>query len=289
MLNLREPSPGSGASTSTPTLVTEDGQSSTLQGIVFDRSVIFGASIDLSKAVGIGRSGSDPWQYSWIWDAESGQRTLSFNGEVTHGTPTVVGSDGIVLGIGASPDVPNTGWLNVPEYLAVRWGPDGSPEVLRDTQGRVFAQPVACGTTCETIIGNGSLDPPPGTGSTGGAWYWKSKQEGALLQSFDIDTEWSDYWYGANDVSSDGSFVVGRMVLDGATGGQRRDALLWTQDTGAVAVKSLLEELNLPLGWSEVSASAISANGRFVLLDNSSNSSWRGAVLRLEPKVVLGR
>jgi hypothetical protein len=296
LASLREGSAVSGT-TYTPTLLTSDGQTTPLSGFVFDSSIMSAATLDLSSIAGSGRVGEDPRNIPWIWDTESGQRVLAMNDEVTHATPMAVGKEGIVVGTGGSPSIPNTGFFNVPYFFAMRWNIDGVAEVLRDTEGRVLAGAGACGFKCDLIIGNGRLEPDgPIMVNPPSAWYWKSAQDSALLTSFDADTEWAGYTYWAADLSGDGSFVTGSMYFDRDDGGQERDGLLWTQNTGAVGVTALLESMDVMLGWDDVHAVAISSNGKFIAVEGSvgvgpsyaRRDASRAAVLRLEPKVDVG-
>jgi hypothetical protein len=288
LLTLRDGTVDAGY-TYTPTLRDEAGVNSQLSGLLFDSSIIEGASLDLTKVVGRGRMGGESGETPWIWDRAEGQRALPVNGEVSHAIPMVVANDGVVLGLGGSPSIPNTGMFNVPFYFAMRWDSSGVTEVLRDLEGRVFANPAACGLTCETIIGNARLD-ASGFGVTNppSAWYWKSNRDSALLTSFDADTEWAGYTYWAADVSGDGSFVTGSMYFDRHGGGQDKDALLWTQNTGAVGVTPLLAALGTTLPWDSFRATSISANGKFIVLQGriptGSGNATRAALLRLEPK-----
>jgi hypothetical protein len=274
---------GSATLSRTPVLFESEVGVTPLAGIAFDASFIHGASVDLSRVVGRGMINGDPRTFPWVWDAASGQRPLTVSGEISQAMPVAVGNDGIVVGQGGSPSIPNTGFFNVPYYFAMRWGRDGRSEVLRDKEGRVLAAAGACGERCDTILGNGTLDTSIAVPNQPGAWYWKSPSDNAFLRSFDADLPWSRYNYAIAHVSADGSFAVGSLLFDRPGGGQDYDALLWTQNTGAVGVKALLGELDLPLAWNKAYAVAIAANGKFVLLSDGYGPG-RGAVLRLDPR-----
>lgn len=239
-----------------------------LSGLVLDRSIVNGTSHDLSRVVGTG-SEFDEEEISWIWDAQHGQQPLPETTTKTQTNPTWVSNDGrIVVGTELIP--PEEG-SSIPAIVAIRWDNGGTPTRIRDDSGVLLQIASACDKNCRLSFGSGQSEYNPDHPHLGQAWYSADSGAfayfGALPDAIDLGTA----VYVVTDVSADGSLVLGSYstINDSVVGPDELTsrAYIWTQRTGMVSVRSLIEDLGIGDDkWRTMNGVSVSSNGEKILL-----------------------
>ena len=255
-----------------PLMWHEDAGWQPLQDLMFDRSVIEGASQDFSRIVGHGTHFGDAKSFPWIWDATHGQQKLPLTEEITNATPTASSNDGSnVIGVILGPPAPGT---SIPTPKGIHWKDGGDPEILRDHLGASLGAATACNHDCSLIFGFGQTGFDPGHPYFRQAWFMSDSGQFEYLGEM-----------GMIAVTSDGSMTVGDYLSE-----EGSRALIWTQDTGMTTVPSLVEELGIGDNqWEAMYPVDISPDGSKILLQGNVRqgmfgNSWRAVVLELELK-----
>jgi hypothetical protein len=262
---------------STPVIWREDAGWQPLGNLLFENSVVTGSSLDRRYLAGEGRN-SDGRDFPWLWSAETGQVQLAISDDIPAGRPHAVSNDGrIVTGISLR-------FINgFPRARAIRWVDGGPPEQLYDIGGAELGLSSKCNADCSLIFGSDQVSVDFEHPHARQAWYWRApgvsgylgKVEGA---SFSVI---NPYWIG--DVTDDGTLVGGNYTILPGLG----EAFVWTQHTGMVSLRPLLDELGLE-PWSARAAVSVSSTGHLILLrgeqSNGGGLDGRAAVLHLKPK-----
>lgn len=257
-----------------PLMWHEDAGWQPLQDLIFDRSVLEGASHDFSRIVGRGSHFGDGRSFPWIWDATHGQQELPLTEEITGATPIAPSNDGsTIIGTTLGPPIPGT---SIPTRMGIRWKDGGDPEVLRDHLGFALGAASACNHDCSLIFGFSQAGSDPEHPFFKQAWFMSDGGQFEYLGEM-----------GMIAVASDGTMTVG----DYLTPNGLSRALIWTQDTGMTTVPSLIEELGIGDDqWEDMYPVDISPDGSKILLQGNvrqgslGNNSWRAVVLELELK-----
>ncbi len=195
------------------------------------------------------------------------------------------------------------------------WVGQGEPAIIRDPSGTPLAYPAGCNSDCSIITGvfqGGELDlEHPNFGQ---AWLWVNGVGVKYLPRIDDAIESPSplqapntqhvnsglevvpelsAWrilptYAVQGITRNGSMIVGRYLHD-VKGFRSSRAFLWTQATGMVTANELLQAAGVDEdGWFTMSQTAISPNGKYLLISGTrfgSNpgleGSPRAAVLTL--------
>ena len=256
-----------------------------------------GVSDNFQYVVGDGRDATDK-PIAWIRTENNAQQLLPNSDDFPIGHPYAVSNDGNTV-VGVAPTKDMGADVFSPPLVAVRWENGSGPTVLLNSAGQRLANATVCNADCSIIFGDGiyqpALDNPQGIQ----AWYLKSDGQFAFLGAFADGMD----RYSINDAAADGSLAVGTYRASGAIVNSNGAfsayrAFIWTQATGIVSVRSLIDDLGIgDDNWNDVSAVSVSPDGLKILLSGTTHGppqphqiqvpSGRAAVLRLTPKVSL--
>lgn len=149
----------------------------------------------------------------------------------------------------------------------------------------MLLDPGACAAGCATVFGNVvQWNQPSPPAQVAEPWYWLADGRSGLLGRLTDDEPGTGYFI--NAASHDGSLVAGRTGLPAGfsmtaagTVGQPDwtwNGFVWTQHTGMVSLRALLDEVGLVLeGWRDAEVAAVSPDGLRLLL--SGNRQGPGA------------
>lgn len=253
---------------------------------------IRGISQDGSRIVGRGRrTDDDSSSTAWSYSEEAGELFLPLGDGINTATGHAVSNDGkVVVGHQLSTA---SGFR---EEYATRWASGREPEILQDNDGNSLGWSFTCNDDCSVIAGShhgGVVDYSHPHARE--PWIWTSGGDVAYLGGLPDAVEDSHIPpYLAFDVTNDGSLFVGRYLAVDDQNILYSQALIWTQATGLVSVAELLDELGYYDGnWEEMSAVAVSPDGRHVLLGGAYDDPphptlgkySRGVVLTLNPRM----
>lgn len=261
-----------------------------IRGRIFDRSWPIAPSQDFSQIIGSGHDFGDAGRYTWVWDAEHGQRKLPLSEDIIGTSPARVANNGLTaLGFTLREAA---GGSNRLRRIAVRWEDGGEPRVMRDDLGVLVETATVCSADCSLVFGAGQTDFDPDHPHLGEAWYWMDSGEFAYLGALPDHIE-SSRAYGVTNITLDGALAVGGYATPRSEGSNRSSAraFIWTQRTGIVSVRTLVDELGIGDDeWERQTATGLSSDGGKILLQGrhivSGNESphWRAVVLELIPK-----
>lgn len=253
------------------------------------RVTIRGISQDGSRIVGRGLDTDDGSNTltAWSYSEEIGELFLPLGENINTATGYAVSNDGkVVVGHQLS-----TASGSREEY-ATRWVAGGEPEILQDNDGNSLGWSFTCNHDCSVIAGShhgGIVDYSHPQARE--AWVWTSGGDVTYLGGLSdavVNSHIPPYL--TFDVTNDGSLFVGRYLGVDDQDIIYSKGLIWTQATGLVSVTALLDELGYyDDNWEEMSAVAVSPDGRYVLLGGAYDDPphptlgrySRGAILTL--------
>ncbi|MFT3792886.1 MAG: hypothetical protein QM741_17865 [Rudaea sp.] len=255
-------------------------------------SIAYRTSHNFGYVVGTGRDTWDGIDSIWVQALDGIQRLIPVTDAVR--LPSAVSNDGNTV-IGVTLRFPTS----FPKSVATRWDGDAAPTIMHDPAGEELAVPTICDANCNIVYGTGLYNCDPNHEHLGETWFLKSdgtfEYFGALADASAHLSANCDL-YAPTDVTPDGSMAVGVYVIDAPRGypaaGMQR-AFIWTEATGIVSVRSLIDDLGIgDDDWDLIRIAAISTDGRQILLaglhrlDLFPIANPRSVVLHLTPKVV---
>ncbi|MCE7951240.1 MAG: hypothetical protein DYH18_09065 [Xanthomonadales bacterium PRO7] len=256
--------------------------------VIFD-SVTLSVSRNFQFAAGYGHNKGETDQ-AWIRAVDGMQQILPMPEPNTIGNPLAISNDGnTVIGMALRFTTPS-GW---PTPVAVRWQTNGQPTILHNPAGEELAVANVCNADCSIIFGNHLYNYDPSQAHSGEAWYLMG--DGAFNYLGSVADEWSTPGYGVTDATADGAFAIGSYVtkppIAGYPAATVNRAFIWTQTTGIVSVRSLVNELGIgDDDWDWMTTIRLSPDGDKILLgglhrlDLYPTGYSRAAVLHLIPK-----
>lgn len=237
-------------------------------------SMYSAVSHNFKYVVGTGRDTWDGANQAWIQEIDGVQRLLPLSEAISFAAPSLVSNDGNTI-LGATLRFQGD-W---PVGVGIRWDNGGEPTILHNPNGEELAVPTACDANCNIMFGPGRQ-----------AWYLKS--DGAFGYLGALPDAPIPNSYVITDATPDGSLVVGGYLayqyLDYPDVAYASRAFIWTEATGIVSVRSLVNELGIgDDDWHEIDAVRVSPDGRRILLGGYRDldlSQARAVVLQLVPK-----
>jgi hypothetical protein len=261
-----------------------------LPGDAVNESWHTGVSHNFNYVVGYGRNGPNDPDSVWIRAISGVQQLLPVTAAIPGGTPLAVSNDGnTVVGVTLRFPTPSD-----PERVAIRWNNGGQPTIIHSPDGEELAVASACDANCSIVFGAGLYSYDPNHAHPGEAWYLKSDGAFGYFGAL-VDALVTARSYAVSDAIPDGSLAVGAYQTYppsvGYPAGTVSRAFIWTEATGIVSVRSLVDELGIgDDDWDEMNAVRISTDGRKILLgglhrlDLSPLGHSRAVVLQLVPK-----
>jgi len=255
-------------------------------------SVHEGVSHNFKYVVGYGRDDVNGGDSTWIQPIDGVQQLLPDGGIVPIGYPYAVSNDGnTIVGIGLRFDIPS-----YPQPVAIRRDNGGEPAILHSPAGEELSVASTCDAECNVIFGEGLYNYDPNHPHPGEAWYLKKDGAfgylGALPDAFVTPIS-----YAVTDATPDGSLAVGVYTAYQFVGypnsGTGSRAFIWTEATGIVSVRSLVEALGIgDDDWNDLYNVRVSPDGRSILLSGNHAvdpgafqiGHSRAVVLQLVPK-----
>lgn len=253
----------------------------------FSNEIVYGMSQDGKWLTGESYYSGDPRSYAWKWSESSGQVALTFDGIIPAGTPGGISSNGQSV-VGVSLRFAS----GFPRQLAIRWEGLNPPSRILGPGQQELAIARVCNSDCSLVFGSNWHTYDAAQAVSGDAWYWSpdgrfgymGQPEGVISPSVIV-----------LDSSSDGSIVTGSYATSLFLGNPPfdldYDAWVWTQNTGMVSLRPLLDvELQVPGPWQERDAISLTSDGRAILLSGfgtsggSPSAQYRAGILRLSPK-----
>lgn len=227
--------------------------------------------------------------FPWLWDAENGQILLPLSDGLDIGVyPTSASDDGRVV-FGTTLHFPyGPGFAR---QGAVRWVDGQPPEPLFDDLGYHLGLAGMTDASGRVVFGFDQVQPDDDHPNLRQAWYWIGPGQMAYLGTFDDEFLGNSRPFWIADVTHDGSMAVGGY----SNGPGFDEAVIWTQDTGLVSLRDVLQETGL-LGelegdtgpWRYRSAVKVSSSGDMILIQGFSDRpnylNYHGAILHLTPK-----
>lgn len=253
------------------------------EGIIYEASVVYGASQDLSYVIGRGFLEGESHAVPWIWSPDNGQQQLPLTDEIGNAIPGAASNDGATVAgvtLRVSPD-----GSPFPVNYAVIWENGHEPKLMRDERGIVLSTPTACDRRCGTVFGFGHAEANTNHPHAGEPWFWKPSGLVGYLGTVP-DAVGGARPYVLADVSADGRLAVGSY----SAGSGNSRAYIWTQRTGMVSVRALSAEMGLgDDAWEDQIAVSVSPNGKRILLRGYAPTSvgskpWRAVELALKAK-----
>ena len=250
-----------------------------LPGTVYATNHIYGMSQNGRWLTGTGRFvNHEGYAPPWKWSEETGQVLL----EDYFATPFSISDDGNTLAGTAGPITVRAAiWIN------------DAMQFLFDGNGVQLGLARACNADCGLIVGFGKYlsQPHPNWPLT-----WYRNRVGAITY---LDQELPEGASpgGATVVNSDGSLIAGNLVIrESSSSRSFTDGWLWTQDTGSVSLRDILEgegAFQFTDRWSR-SIEDVSSDGTrllfsgYTIAPQGSLQQYRAGVLRLIPKASEG-
>jgi hypothetical protein len=264
-----------------------------LPGDVLNRSRVTAVSRNLRYVAGVAQDSMDG--SPWIRVTDGVQALLPLSDAAVRGaTPSAVANDGSAI-VGTAPTDIMGGDVFSPLRVAVRWKNGGTPEILSNPEGEKLENARACNADCSIVFGDGIFLPSPDHPHPEQPWYLKNDGTFGYFGILD-DAATEAHSYTVADATSDGSLAVGSYRnINSPNATPYYLAFLWTQATGIVSVRSLVDDLGIgDNNWFQVSATSVSSDGRMILLSGAFAlpppngqtrvPASRAVVLRLTPK-----
>ncbi|HXD83052.1 MAG TPA: hypothetical protein VN599_01345, partial [Rudaea sp.] len=261
-----------------------------LPGAVLNRSRDTAVSRNLEYVAGVAEDSTDV--SPWLRVTDGVQGLLPLSDETIRGaTPSGVSNNGSAV-VGTAPTETMGADVFNPLRVAVRWDNGGPPTILRNPDGEKLENASTCSADCSIVFGDGIYLPNMGQPHPEQAWYLRSDQIFGYLGVLD-DAAAVAHSYTAIDATADGSLAVGAYRNSDTTPNYL--AFVWTQTTGIVSVRSLVDDLGIgDNNWSQVSAAGVSSDGSKILLIGTFSPplpdgqvqvpASRAVVLHLTPK-----
>jgi len=249
-------------------------------------SVHQGVSHNFKYVTGYGRDNYLGGDFPWIQPIDGAQQLLPVTA-VSY--PSTVSNDGRTI-VGVTLRFPT----DFPQTVATRWE-NGQSTILHNPDGEELSAASACDADCNIVFGEGLYNYDSNHPHLNEAWYLKKDGVFGYFGALP-DAPVASPSYGVGDVIPDGSLAVGGYIayqnVDHPVFGTGSRAFIWTQATGIVSVRSLVD---LGIGdddWNEVNNARVSSDGRYILLGGthaldpfgSQPEHSRAVVLRLMAK-----
>lgn len=235
--------------------------------LIFDKSMYFGASQDISHVVGIGGVFGDPGRDPWVWTESEGQVALPESEDIPGSkTPFGVANDGsavvgtAILGNSSGP-IPS-------RRAAIRWQGGNEPFYMLDEYGSLLGSAGTCNEDCSIVFGTEQGMFEPEHPHFREAWYWlESGESGYLGQVEDAVTDATVAPATPLNTTADGTMIVGSYPTFTSFGRPGTRAFFWTVNTGMVSIRTIFEDLQIgDDDWEFMRASSISPDGNLILL-----------------------
>jgi len=260
--------------------------------LIFDGSTHEGASDNRNILVGNGRNFGDIVSEPWIWTAELGQVQLPETEFIRGAVPLAVSNNSQVI-VGFSGRAVD-GYSH-PVFLATRWEGVGDPEILNDDFGRELGIARACNANCKVVTGGAQAEYQLDHPSWGQAWIWQKDKGTHYLGEAPDGGIVVENPYIPTDLTVDGSMIIGNYatIEPGTTNQLSSRAFIWTQATGLVTVRQIVEELGIgDDDWDDMMANSMTSSGDMILLSgdylypsaDSDGRHDRAVILGLQPK-----
>lgn len=235
----------------------------------------------------------DGGTFPWIWDAEKGQVLLPLaEGLDIDAYPSSASDDGRIV-FGTTLHFPYGAGF-APRQGAVRWMDGQPPEPLFDDLGYQLGLAGMTDAAGRVVFGFDQVQPDVDHPNARQAWYWIGPGKMAYLGTFDDEFLGNNRPFAIYDVTHDGSMAVGNY----SRGPDAYEMVVWTQDTGLVSLRDLvqetghLDELEADTGpWMYRAGVKVSSTGDMILIQGISRARhyphhliWHGAILHLTPK-----
>lgn len=229
---------------------------------------------------------------AWRSDEDGNQEViLPVNEGIRSARGVAISNDGeTVVGTQAS-----SGATHSFEYTTI-WKLGKDPKIIRDSMGAPLAFPAACNHDCSIIAGafqGGQVDSSHPNFAQ--AWLWVEGMGVSYLPRIDgaIETVGLPP-YVVQDITEDGSMVVGRFLKD-VEGSLGSRVFIWTQSTGMITASELFQAAGFDdNSWFGMDKLAISPNGEFLLVSGTRLGSSmdpegrpKAAVLRLSKETLV--
>jgi hypothetical protein len=258
------------------------------QAFGYERENLYGLSQNGLNAVGTGYLPDDIRSFPWKWESTAGQAQLPVSDDIPSGFALGISNDGNTI-VGST--IRNVGGFAAP--VAIQWRNGQPPERMFDGSGNALGTARTCNTDCSLIFGFGwsLLNSDPSQPESAQSWFWRGPGQVRYLGL--LDDVVPGTVIGVNDVSSDGSLAVGAYSTTISAPVVEAEAWIWTQNTGIVSMRPLLQELELSEKWARRSTLSTTSDGMQILLGGWIDSPipgepirYRAAILRLAPKAA---
>lgn len=246
-----------------------------LQGVVYPINSLNGISQNGKWLTGRSFATNGDRPYAWRWSEETGQVTMD-----DWGTPMGISDDGITA-VGTM-------------FLGTRWATmwvNDKMKFLYDGSGIRLGVARLCNSDCSFMAG--FYQYPLNTLDAHRAWY--RTRSGAVTY---LDMPEGAFDTNVMDMSRNGDLIAGiQAVWEESHGRLIAEGWLWTEDTGPVSMRDILEgegEFQFTNRWNR-HINAVSSDGTRILFSGiqwappgrSSLSQYRAGVLRLIPKASM--
>jgi hypothetical protein len=242
-------------------------------------------SHDFKYVVGTGRDTWDGPDQVWVQALDGAPHVLPASETIRGGYPLAVSDDGnTVVGV----TMRFMGDWPVP--VAVRWDNLGQPTIIHDPEGQELAVASACDANCNIIFGAGLFNYDPAHVHPWEAWYLKKDGAFGYFGAL-ADAPVAAPSYAVTDAVADGSLAVGTYSAYWYAADPNSEttvrAFIWTEATGIVSVRSLINDLGIGEDdWDDITSVRISPDGAKILLGGYRDlDHFRAAVLQLTPKL----
>ncbi|HET8940492.1 MAG TPA: hypothetical protein VFN13_00695, partial [Rudaea sp.] len=259
-----------------------------LPGDMLKQSGYSAVSRNFQYIAGTGEDASGNFP-AWVLPMGGVQQLLPKTDAVSLLTPFAVANDGKIA-IGVTLRFPT----NFPVRVAARWDSNGVPAIMHSPQDEELAVASACDANCSIVFGAGLYTYDPKHAHPGEAWLLKNDATLEYLGALP-DAPVTARSYAVTDATPDGSMAVGAYQAyppsTSYPAAAVSRAFIWTQATGILSVRSLIDELDIgDDDWDVINAVRITSDGQKILLgglhrlDRYPLGYARAVVLKLAPK-----
>ncbi len=259
-----------------------------LLNLEFDSNVLAGASDDRDVLVGSGQYSAEIVDEPWVWTREWGQIQLPETELIRGAVPVGVSNDARIIVGRSGRAVPG---YSHPVYIATRWEELNEPELLVDEVGRELGAVRACNANCQVVTGGAQAEYQLDHPAWGQAWIWQKGKGAQYLGEVPDGGMNIAFPYIPTDLTPDGSLIIGNyaMIEPGTTNQLSSRAFIWTQATGLVTVRQIMEELGIgDDDWDDMLANSVTSSGDMILLGGNYLYPSLGGDGRNDRAVVLG-